>query len=719
MKISINKISISNPAFVGRFNYSNEPGFTYANGDLYPFDYNNDGLQEIIFSAFETQYNTPENFTNSRISIFGWIDGELKDITSKLLLGEGVNVEGTGDVAFGDFNGDSLVDAYLSANADMNYLLHSYELINKGTYFEKIKLDKAMWEHGVAVGDLNKDGFDDVVTVGYSEMNLYFGSPSGLLKSNLSSLMGSGVAIADFLNDKTQTVIVTDSPSSDESDTKLFAIEYDENNNPIRWNLISTLPPPRLASASLKQELYGGALVQFPGSHGVRAEPLDFSGDGMVDVLIFENGSSGGFQGSQIQFLENIGDGIFEDVTDSFLIGYPLKSQIAYNPVQVDINNDNEMDLYVSVDKGNSAFLISNSNDTYSDRFRFEIDNSLVDSSARSTVVTGPNNQLFLVQEYRQYGGMSDIYYSNVHFDSLYQGDSLSNEIKGGVGNDTIYGGPGDDKIDGNLGDDVLVGNSGNDSIDGAGGSDRVIFSGAKKDYLISFSKNNHQFSFYSDLEGDDEIDNVELYEFNDGIYPADELISFNLAASFKTWRGSSMAGSKIMQYGQGVVKDDDFFILSGIKDKDPILDGIVIIEPIVEAPQNPAGSSITLGDVLAALKIYLGKPLSDAYASPYNYIAADFDGNGSVNLTDVLSLLKFYLGKTTTATPSWVFVDSADVTGTGKTASILRAGSDSLPIDVTHTQPHAIDQDFSKDSSIELVGVLRGDVDGSWTAGK
>lgn len=140
--------------------------------------------------------------------------------------------------------------------------------------------------------------------------------------------------------------------------------------------------------------------------------------------------------------------------------------------------------------------------------------------------------------------------------------------------------------------------------------------------------------------------------------------------------------------------------------------------QPVKIAPIDKASSGITLTDVLAALKIYLGKSLPDAYASPFNYIAADFDGNGSVNLTDVLSLLKFYLGKTTTAAPTWVFVDAADVIGAGKTASILRAGSDSLPIDATHTQPHAIDQDFSKDSSIELVGVLRGDVDGSWTAG-
>lgn len=123
----------------------------------------------------------------------------------------------------------------------------------------------------------------------------------------------------------------------------------------------------------------------------------------------------------------------------------------------------------------------------------------------------------------------------------------------------------------------------------------------------------------------------------------------------------------------------------------------------------------MTLTDVLAALKIYLGKSLPDSYSSPFNYIAADFDGNGSVNLTDVLSLLKFYLGKNATAVPAWVFVNASNVIGSGKSASILRDGSDTIGIDINHTLPHSTLQDFTKVSGIEFIGVLRGDIDGSW----
>ncbi len=215
-------------------------------------------------------------------------------------------------------------------------------------------------------------------------------------------------------------------------------------------------------------------------------------------------------------------------------------------------------------------------------------------------------------------------------------------------------------------------------------------------------------------------------FKVNDGtVDSAVATVSINVAASqydftiqAHTWRGIPLSGVRLSEDKQSQASLNGKLELTDIFDSEGPKDGFMSVTPINDAPTTAASTGVTLTDVLAALKIYLGKSLPDEYASPYSYIAADFDGNGSVNLTDVLSLLKFYLGKTTTATPSWVFVDSADVTGTGKTASILRAGSDSLPIDATHTQPHAIDQDFSKDSSIELVGVLRGDVDGSWTAG-
>jgi hypothetical protein len=158
---------------------------------------------------------------------------------------------------------------------------------------------------------------------------------------------------------------------------------------------------------------------------------------------------------------------------------------------------------------------------------------------------------------------------------------------------------------------------------------------------------------------------------------------------------------------------------LSGI-DTLPIhsADGQLPLPPSLTSPAN-AKSAITLTDVLAALKIYLSKPLPDAYASPLNIIAADFDGSGSVTLTDVLQMLKYYLGKGTTNNikPEWAFVNASDITGSGATAAALAA--DGQPLTKSNAMPHAIYHDMGSDSeTVQVVGVLRGDVDGSWSAG-
>jgi len=152
-------------------------------------------------------------------------------------------------------------------------------------------------------------------------------------------------------------------------------------------------------------------------------------------------------------------------------------------------------------------------------------------------------------------------------------------------------------------------------------------------------------------------------------------------------------------------------FALDAIADQD----GIVEVSATLAGPADKASSGLTLTDVLAGLKLYLGKSLPESYSSPYNYIAADFDADGDVDLSDVLNMLKYYLGKETTndVAPEWEFVDKADLSGDG----LSFMGANDQPVSKTNTAPHVIDQDISTDDTIELVGVLRGDVDGSWEA--
>jgi peptidyl-prolyl cis-trans isomerase A (cyclophilin A) len=124
-------------------------------------------------------------------------------------------------------------------------------------------------------------------------------------------------------------------------------------------------------------------------------------------------------------------------------------------------------------------------------------------------------------------------------------------------------------------------------------------------------------------------------------------------------------------------------------------------------APADPT-HAISLSDVLVALKIYLNKPLGNASLRPYQTVAADLDANGKVDLNDVLNLLKFYLKKplSTDLSPQWTFVDAQNehLSTSGK------------PIDPANAAAAPIDWQQTDLAPVQLIGVLRGDVDGSFS---
>jgi peptidyl-prolyl cis-trans isomerase A (cyclophilin A) len=197
---------------------------------------------------------------------------------------------------------------------------------------------------------------------------------------------------------------------------------------------------------------------------------------------------------------------------------------------------------------------------------------------------------------------------------------------------------------------------------------------------------------------------------------------AFQLSGSVAFWKGISinpkaLAGVQLSTELSDKTDALGVVDLSGVESLSSAASGSVVLAPSLDRPSN-AKSAITLTDVLAALKIYLGKSVPDAYASPLNFLAADFDASGSVTLTDVLQLLKYYLGKSTTNNiqPEWAFVDAMDLSGTGSSATLQ--GANGQPLSKTNALPQAIDLDLTSTvETVQIIGVLRGDVDGTWSA--
>ncbi len=97
----------------------------------------------------------------------------------------------------------------------------------------------------------------------------------------------------------------------------------------------------------------------------------------------------------------------------------------------------------------------------------------------------------------------------------------------------------------------------------------------------------------------------------------------------------------------------------------------------------------VDLLDAIAILKSIVGLTTLDANQR----IAADFDKANGVDLNDAIGILKHVVGLPA-PTPEWAFANKGDP---------------------SHDSSHTISVEVIADTAVDLVGILRGDVDGSW----
>ena len=406
------------PSGSAQFAYYRDGSTSNPVGFMYARDMDGDGIDEIFFVSFETQPNTPAQYSNTSVHILGWESGVFKDLTSKWLSGTDNQVEGVGDLCFGDFNGDGRWDVFLSAYTDMDFAVHPYALMNQGGRFTKVTFPVQTWMHAVTCADINKDGFDDVLVTGYSGFPQYLGSASGLIEYQ-GMVGGSGIAAGDFLGNGSVQALVVDADGAP-SDTKLYALDIQVANKIVAFSLNSSIPGPRLdnrfADASSPNS-----------SHDIRARAVDFNRDGRLDVVVFSYriGASSNYllHRSEIQFLQNKGGGVFEDVTDTVRVGYDTSGYVGYFPVFRDFNGDDLVDLMVSqpdwLPSGyhSTSLLLQNSAGQFVDTAKAEL-NALIESGGgQATLAKGPSGVFYLVKESAWKGdGLTRVSIQKVNF---------------------------------------------------------------------------------------------------------------------------------------------------------------------------------------------------------------------------------------------------------------------------------------------------------------
>ena len=384
----------------GSFAYYRDGSTNNPVSYMYSRDINNDGVDEVFFVAFETQPNTQANYSNTSIHIFGWENSVFKEITSTWLPGTSNQVEGVGDLVFGDFNGDGKIDVFLSAYTDMDFDTNAYALMNTGSSFTKVSLGLARWQHGVASADVNRDGFDDVIVAGYANFPQYMGSATGLVQ--YSGMIGSsGVAVGDFLGTGTAQAVFVDASSNGGADSFIYTMTINNVAKQITFTKTVTLPAPRLVATEDSSNR----------SHDIRARAVDFDSDGRLDIVIFSyksnmvRGLTETEYKSEIQFLRNMGNGVFVDVTDTVRSGYDTTGYPGYYPVFQDFNGDGRLDLFLSQPDyfpsrthKSTTLLIQQANGTYKDTGKSDFANA-VGYGGQGLLAKGPAGKTYLVTE--------------------------------------------------------------------------------------------------------------------------------------------------------------------------------------------------------------------------------------------------------------------------------------------------------------------------------
>ncbi|MDT9547292.1 MAG: DUF4347 domain-containing protein [Chlorobium phaeovibrioides] len=113
---------------------------------------------------------------------------------------------------------------------------------------------------------------------------------------------------------------------------------------------------------------------------------------------------------------------------------------------------------------------------------------------------------------------------------------------------------------------------------------------------------------------------------------------------------------------------------------------------------------AVRAADALAALKMAVGlNPNADGSdVSSSSFLAADVNHDGQVRATDALAILKMAVGLESAPDPEWLFVNS-DID------NVVMSRKD------VDWEGAAVDAAIAGDMQVDIVGIVKGDVNGSW----
>ena len=194
-------------------------------------------------------------------------------------------------------------------------------------------------------------------------------------------------------------------------------------------------------------------------------------------------------------------------------------------------------------------------------------------------------------------------------------------------------------------------------------------------------------------VDGDDFASTTEVFDFS----------ALAITTTITDRFGNAMTSAEAQAYEDSVNEitatstTGNVTVFETASGSDLLIDAAMAID-------TASDKAIGAFDALQALRLAVGLDKSDGTSEWHDYIAADINKDGRVGADDALNILKFAVGLTDGPSADWVFLD-----GDADYSAIDRKN--------TNYDEGILISDVMTDLSINMTGILVGDVDGSYIA--